>query len=111
MHDCPHCRQELRSFAFWCPRCGKLVGKVNVEGVMLVKWWLNADHSQQQRCGVKTLKRGTQYIDVASVSPEYPQSDTVEIVFSTTKEGESYPQRIRQFFSEAVDPSQEWNIQ
>jgi hypothetical protein len=109
MHGCPHCNQELTTFAFYCPRCNKLVGIVEVDGVMLALTWLDASGRPVKKFALKTLKQGPSYLNVKTVSPQYPTNKTTEVVF-TLADGRQLRQNLLEFFAAVLDPSQEWNI-
>ncbi len=114
MHNCPHCHQELSAFAFYCPRCSKPVGELAVEADMLSIWWLNVDLLPHVKCGVKTLKHGTEYLNLSSVSPSRPASGKTEILFTArTPAGDEtiIPVSAVEVFTEAMNSSQEWKIQ
>jgi hypothetical protein len=110
-YSCPRCLQELKYFAFHCPRCGALVGKIIVEGDMLARWWVDLTGAQVKRRGVKTLKSGpSQYLNVKEISATYPSEKNSPDITITTHDGKNFRQSLVEFFREAVDDSQEWKV-
>lgn len=116
MHNCPHCRQELAAFAFYCPRCQRPTGALGVEGVMLAVWWLDADGAPSKKWALKTLKNGADYLNLVSVSPVRPSAATrPTIITFTASLGAGQPQRIEksavEVFEEVSRPEmQEWQV-
>lgn len=84
MYNCPHCQQLLTTFAFYCPCCRRPVGEMRVEGVMLAVWWLDAAGAPASKWGVKTLKSGSDYLDLISVSPRRPSTKPAETTITFT---------------------------
>lgn len=109
MHKCPYCNQEVNSFAFYCLRCSKPIGQVVIEGELLALWWIDTSNNPLKKAGMKTLKRGNEYLNVASISPPQPSPDVAEITF-TLSNRDFITQKVSDFFAQAVSPSQEWNI-
>ena len=116
MYNCPHCRQELTIFAFYCPRCQRPVGELRVEGVMLAIWWLDAAGAPVQKWGVKALKSGADYLNLVSVSPSRPSyNDAGTIITFTANPPSGVQKRIElkaiDVFAEVSRPEmQEWQI-
>jgi hypothetical protein len=109
MHKCPYCALEYRSFAFYCLRCGRCIGKVGVDGVMVCLYWLDSNSSLESKFCEKTLKHGLNYLDVSSVTPEFPRGSETVFLF-TTPDGKELHQNLIDFFNQAMNPTQEWNI-
>ena len=111
IYNCPHCFQELKRFAFHCPRCGTLVGMVFVEGDMLAKWWVDASGAPLKKRGVKMLKHGQDYLNVKEVSAHYPSEKSSRDITITTSDGKTFKQTLVEFFAQAVkDDSKEWIV-
>jgi hypothetical protein len=109
MHRCPHCQQEMNSFAFYCLRCGKVIGKVEVDGVLIVALWVDINTNSSEKVNLKTLKQNSVYKDIARISEPYPSSKTEVIMFTLT-DGRAISQSIPDFYREASSTSQEWNL-
>jgi|GEM_PF-3065623 len=119
MYNCPHCRQSFNTFAFYCPCCQRPVGEMQVEGVMLAAWWLDAAGQPASKWGVKTLKSGQDDLDLVAVSPQRPSTKPGEtsITFRamTTQPGggeTSVQVAAAAVFAELLRSDvQEWEIQ
>jgi hypothetical protein len=117
MHNCPHCRQELSTFAFYCPRCQRPVGELRVEGDMLGIWWVGADGAPAKKWGVKTFRSGDDYLNLRSVSPERPSATPHQTTITfIVRQDNGQEQRVErsavEVFAEVSQPKvQEWQIQ
>lgn len=116
MHDCPHCRQQLNTFAFYCPRCQRAVGELRVEGVMLAVWWLDAGGAPAKKWGVKTLKSGADDLNLEQVSPARPSVREGETLIKFTTRTTAGAQRqierrAAEVFAEVSRANiQEWEL-
>jgi hypothetical protein len=117
MHNCPHCRQELSTFAFYCPRCRGKIGELRTDADMLAIWWLNAQGDTAKKWAVKTLKSGSDYLNLLSVSPACPSaaSRQTTITFMAGQrlgDKETFERRAVDVFAEVSrSEMQEWQIQ
>ncbi|MGB7925481.1 MAG: hypothetical protein WCF57_19740 [Pyrinomonadaceae bacterium] len=107
----------MKTFAFYCPRCQRPIGKLQVEGVMLAIWWLDADGAVAKKWGVKTLKSGEDYLNLLSVSPSRPSATAQQTTITlTARQDTGQEQRIErsavEVFAQVSQPEmQEWQIQ
>jgi hypothetical protein len=111
MHNCPHCHLEVQQFSFYCPRCSKLIGMVDIDHVMLATWWLDDAGQPSKKCGVKTLKRNQQYLDLADVSPKFPTAQISNVTFILADAAKTQlTQDLSEFFEQATSSAQEWEV-
>lgn len=120
MYNCPHCQQSFNTFAFYCPCCQRPVGEMRVEGVMLAVWWLDVTGSPAAKWGVRTLKSGSDYLDLLEVSPRCPSikpgGTTVTFTVKTSQSGVGASRAIErkavEVFEELMKSDvQEWQVQ
>jgi hypothetical protein len=111
MHKCPHCHQELKTFAFHCIRCRKEIGRVKVDGVLLALWWLDASGEPVEKVHVKTLMLGDTPVDAQSLEFVSPAQGSPYVLITLTND-EERPRRqdLVEFFRQATNPTQEWKI-
>jgi len=113
MHKCPHCSQELGCFAFFCIRCSKRVGHVEVDGedgVMLAMWWLDANGDLFEKILVKTLMIGDNTVDAKSLEFVSSESGVPYVLITLTQDNQPRRQDIVEFFRQAINPTQEWRV-
>ena len=116
MHHCPHCHQELERFAFYCPRCGKPVGELVVEGDLLSILWLDIDLKAQGKWGIKTLKSGSDYLNLTGISESRPKrnANASSLRFTARTlagEGRDIVKEAAEIFAEIQTSSQEWEVE
>ncbi|HKS28141.1 MAG TPA: hypothetical protein VJS44_09990 [Pyrinomonadaceae bacterium] len=105
------------TFAFYCPRCQRPTGAMGVEGVMLAVWWLNAEGGPSKKWSLKTLKSGSDYLNLLSVSPARPaaaEGKTTITFMATLGSGPETPinKSAIDVFNELLRQDiQEWQIQ
>jgi hypothetical protein len=90
---------------------------MGVEGVMLAVWWLDANGTPAKKWSLKTLKSGTDYLNLLSISPTRPSATNRQTTITFTASlGQGREQRIDksavEVFNELLRPEmQEWQIQ
>lgn len=114
MHNCPNCGQELPTFVFYCPKCGRNIGKIVAENDLIALWWLDAAGTPQERFAKKSLVRRGSYVDPTKVSPEAPNTKIREVLFtikgSAPGLSDTIGQSLLEVFKQVADPTQEWHI-
>lgn len=103
MYKCPHCSQDLESFALFCIRCSRKIGLVEIDGVMLALWWLDKGGTPVKKAGTKALKLGGTPVDAKSL--EFVSEPEGEPYVLITLRHDGQPRRIetRDFFREATN--------
>ena len=110
MHKCPHCQQELSSFAFRCIRCSKEVGRVEREGDMLAVWWLDGSGSLIERIRVKTLVSGEISVDARELTYVSNEGGSPYVLITLANEDVPRKQDLVEFFLQATKTTQEWKL-
>jgi len=108
-HQCPKCQQEIQTFAFYCIRCGELIGKVAQDKDLIATFWIDVGQITGEKQRVKTLKRNSTYENLASLSDSYPRRG-IEYITITLANGLPVQQSIADFYREAASDSQEWKL-
>jgi hypothetical protein len=92
------------------------VGELVVDGDLLSIVWLDLDQKAQAKWGVKTLKSGSEYLNLTSISESRPDRNTNTSTLQFTARTlagveRSFVKQAIEIFAGILTPSQEWEVE